>query len=587
MSEIVTLELKQSDSQTVIQNGEWVSTIATAQQLNDGDSLIISKSFIDTTSQSDSKILIPYDIRASMSFYIYTTSTEQRGLTNVQQGKHYVGIPARVNVDKESQPDGKDYVFGSNKTGGSFPAYIKHAKSIKVYSIEKNSGVSYMGGGDPVNIHFTNSDGQPSYFQFKIPRKHIPTFGRVSQDIEVSFVYDTRKPVQGDSAWDAPQRLDGQNTNPNRIDVTSDTPTDNYIQPTIAQFLLNIPKGSYSAMSMVALLNEQFQNNPTDSLYSNDLLIRSGHYSDLKDITCTDSTANTYSVRIMTPSMETAPDPADPDVRVADFWLGSSQVNMDFNPDTSSFLFKYLHMPLYNETGDVISTYYTDDEHNTLYYAGKTGGITIHDFTCTINDTRAGTKNGQYFDFWSGMLGFDHGILCANHSMTTVPLLIGGDQYLYPLYNNFSKGLSTTTARSTIDNLIDKATTPALVPVLGSYDNTVDLTTTITATNSVLNPLSLDYGYFMVEITGGFSTQMIGSTELSHNISSIVNRYYSLGSYTSGDESSSVIYTHRGSPLYLKDFKIRILDSDRNVAQNLDADNTIYVQVIKSNQITN
>ena len=44
-----------------------------------------------------------------------------------------------------------------------------------------------------------------------------------------------------------------------------------------------------------------------------------------------------------------------------------------------------------------------------------------------------------------------------------------------------------------------------------------------------------------------------------------------------------MVYTHTGSPIYLNDIKIRILDSDRKLATFLGPDNSVFLQIQRAN----
>ena len=72
---------------------------------------------------------------------------------------------------------------------------------------------------------------------------------------------------------------------------------------------------------------------------------------------------------------------------------------------------------------------------------------------------------------------------------------------------------------------------------------------------------------------------MITNNSIKSHIFGIVSRYYETNNYTTGTEADAIIYTHRGSPLYLNELKIRILDTNYNVA-NIGSDNVIFLQVL-------
>ena len=87
----------------------------------------------------------------------------------------------------------------------------------------------------------------------------------------------------------------------------------------------------------------------------------------------------------------------------------------------------------------------------------------------------------------------------------------------------------------------------------------------------------------MVEINAGFNTNFISTETSSSKIQAVVNRYYSRGSYTSGQDSS-LTYIHRGVPIVLSKFYIRILDPTKNVPVGLGSDNTIFVEIVRGQQ---
>jgi hypothetical protein len=51
-------------------------------------------------------------------------------------------------------------------------------------------------------------------------------------------------------------------------------------------------------------------------------------------------------------------------------------------------------------------------------------------------------------------------------------------------------------------------------------------------------------GYFLIDIKGGFTTDMIGQTSTSKNISGVISRYYSIGAYTTVGAETLVLYIH-------------------------------------------
>jgi hypothetical protein len=79
-----------------------------------------------------------------------------------------------------------------------------------------------------------------------------------------------------------------------------------------------------------------------------------------------------------------------------------------------------------------------------------------------------------------------------------------------------------------------------------------------------------------------FSNSMIGSEDIYNNVQAIVNKYESYGGYVAGDSSSAIEYVHKGNSIMLQGAKVRILNSDHELDDELGSDNTVFIQVIKN-----
>tara|TARA_R110002153_G_scaffold185499_1_gene338590 strand:- start:1051 stop:3489 length:2439 start_codon:yes stop_codon:yes gene_type:complete len=279
------------------------------------------------------------------------------------------------------------------------------------------------------------------------------------------------------------------------------------------------------------------------------------------------------------------------------YWIGSNQLELDYDANTNLFFWKFLHSPLYHSGSTIVSsigkntTTAPTAPTNPFFHIGKIGGCCFHNLSATLVET------GENFNFWSDKLGFnnkpftnENGILqsgiCVDYVETEKTL--GGNDFVLPVFDNLGNGISTTSARPNLDSLINKLNTgtPANFRQVITDPTTLfssnDLTTEINASRIVIESLLLKFGYYYIEIQAGFQNEMISEDTQSYNIHGIVNRYYSLGSFTSS-EGGSQIYTHTGQPIYLNDIKIRILDSDKKLATFLGDDNTIFLQIQRGN----
>ena len=279
------------------------------------------------------------------------------------------------------------------------------------------------------------------------------------------------------------------------------------------------------------------------------------------------------------------------DNSTARMWIGASQIELDFDDETNLFQWKNLHMPIMT-SGTILSLLVKDTTSpaptNAYFWASKNGGVCFQNLSATRIDT------GEIYDFWRNKLGFllsaetVDGVtkpgICVGYS-TQLKTLANGESYHIPVFTNIGDGISSVSQRPTADSLVDKDNAnkedfrhPAKDPTTLQSEST--LTLPIVAAEVALSSQILRFGYFYIEIEAGFQSELVSELSIQQNIHAIVNRYYSLGSFTSS-EGSSINYIHRGEPLFLSDLKIRILDSDKKLSQELGADNSIFLEIIR------
>ena len=122
---------------------------------------------------------------------------------------------------------------------------------------------------------------------------------------------------------------------------------------------------------------------------------------------------------------------------------------------------------------------------------------------------------------------------------------------------------------------------------LGQTDTYIgtELTTSIFANRTFNDPVA-GQGYFLVSIANNFSQELVGGkkTKTLGTVQSIVNRYYSLDSFTSDQGAGSIAYIHRGESQALSNFGVRILNPNLSVPDNLTlgGKNTIFLQITRA-----
>ena len=105
-----------------------------------------------------------------------------------------------------------------------------------------------------------------------------------------------------------------------------------------------------------------------------------------------------------------------------------------------------------------------------------------------------------------------------------------------------------------------------------------------------LNDNLADEGYFLVEVSSNFRQNLIGGNlgglTTSRDTQSIVNRYYTSGSFTSDQGAGSIVYEHTGEPQMLSNFGVKVRNPNGSFVSDtvLKEKNAIFLEVIKQNK---
>lgn len=114
--------------------------------------------------------------------------------------------------------------------------------------------------------------------------------------------------------------------------------------------------------------------------------------------------------------------------------------------------------------------------------------------------------------------------------------------------------------------------------------------------NKTLNDNIADEGYFLVEVSSNFKQNLIGGRlgdagglKTSRDTQSIVNRYYTSGSFTSDQGAGSIVYEHIGEPQMLSNFGIKVRNPNGTFVADsvLKEKNAIFIEIVKQNKTSN
>ena len=194
---------------------------------------------------------------------------------------------------------------------------------------------------------------------------------------------------------------------------------------------------------------------------------------------------------------------------------------------------------------------------------------------------------------WFDKMGFDASCLVVPSYATKT---FGGGTKLnwrVPVISR-QDGITTTGAYLGTDTCINKSNVgdgadakakPTVVPTIGGANPTGFTSSSSTAiyAHDSLSIGHLSEAYFLVEVNINANQPFVGQGLFKNNIKGIVGKFYSTNNFTNGGLDSALEpYVHVGEPFVLSNLKCRILDPNKQVAENLGQNNTIFLQITKA-----
>lgn len=578
-----TLELRQKEAQVINANGDYDFMVQEKILLEDGDSCVIKSVYIDTEASSNQKINVPHDLTLTMDFikwwryYFVKEIDNQAGNPSIKQ----VGDPDTYFVS----PNNETYIICDGKdTSGASGGDVLF--SIEMFFRSQGSYGTPEGGGFDLQIDYKTFSGDDATMRISIPK--FASGGKLSGTaVKLAKPLIWRKdgyPTLGNQGLKFTPSKEIMATKYNtqwEPDFSEGLGGEIFVEPRQETATVKIEQGAYSPVDLCNSINTQLtvwsERTGEDPLYGNKFLQPEQQYF-------AGYRANTIAVgggdrpNVLVIRAQT---PADTQKYVQ--LVGANQVEMTYLDSVQKFAWNQLHTSYLDSSGTP-----------SVFYEATTG--TTRDAYSGISWTFLGAKrddNGEDFDFWNGLLGFDLQTLYPTFDFVVYANAdwenAGAKDVLMCNYTDgFKDGQNFTSGLNTIGALVPSSSTTISAsggfafPLTGNTTNpTNGKNVQIEASNSVLSATST-FGYFLIEINAKFGGNFVMKNQNKNNIRAIVGRFYELNSYTSGTEGDSLVYTHKGNPVFLESFQCRILDSDKNVAPNLGDDNTIFLQVIKA-----
>ena len=632
MSESIVIELRQQNNNTkTMANGDYISTMLENVTLSRGDSLVVRNAFVDTTVNSNQFITLDNDYIISSDFMFYNYSFQTDGiyfqpkfaLQNTDQGGQ-----ADTNISLNGRITGLPNVLCKKEI--SAPADYSDFQTVTFTRNPSASGTDW--GNIQFDVQYTDVLGDVrTNHSFFYKQTKGTTFnatilgsgGILAKNGSVSVIVTSDNIQKG-------------NITSNFTLNSSAIPANVKIFHPIYQTLSGkIPKGKYTPSELAEKINAIFQivaNNPRD-IYLEDqtanistpclkLLQNSNSYEDsaanevfvpnTNDDVYIDYFGGNGGRNQATSAIGTAlncyvptfsyggnsgtdrhPEP------IARFWTGASQVEFFYNQDTNKMSINYLHTPQYakaadpNVQGPEVVTIYPNDAvydpagngiwsnaaRSNTFFGKANGGIILSSLT------------SEPAGFWDDLLGFDTSEMCVNPNYQRLTNSLNPQEYyiidnpVYFPYMDLEEGKNITAPIIINDMNIQKnGDFGQQAKTGGGTSFNVVGTTAIIAPNVLLDSV-LDTAYYLIEVDSKFKSNVFTSDKGNmRNVQTICNTYFNSGTYTSASSADSIVYTHQGvDDITLQSFGVRILGANKELAEGIGPDNTVFLEVIRAN----
>lgn len=602
MSNNIFLELRESNAQENYENGSWRNVLQDTNKttIEEGDQIVVNKSYIDTNSVPQQEIRIPENLNLVFQCIPYMTKAINNDATSFDP------------FDTIETGDAHDVNCALNyvPTVEAQETSVSNVKLLKelTFTWDYADGVDAKYGGLQIGIQITNPSGDLQIIYYDLPSTKIkdPTATNVVSVVLDLLVLTGAGTIAPVISYPPASQFHKKNTVATLGGLT-DINHNHYV-PHLIGVSITLPTGDYTPQGLCKVINRQLQQNniPLSGEWSSNKFC-----SDFEEFTTTGTSNKCFMTEINSLdrpenfscyALETTGNRR--------FWIGASQMELAYDEDTSKFFWAYLHMPYYEPEGGAEALQYREisPPYDTIFpkysVQNKLGGV-------MFKALFAETIQGEIFDFWEGLLKFNVSDMLVSWKLSDVFLPDPTDPTAPPVLTikyprmimkeGLLFGNNATGAYASADSLILKkgyATATAdtftnypqivqvsRVPLTGGnlpYFSEVSTTTNrIVAIETSTNRQD-QFGYFLIDLQCGYLNNYLNDTSNSRNIKSIVGKFYTQEGYTTGSEADSIAYTHIGDPMVLTDFSIRILNPDRVIPTNIGDDNTILVNIIKN-----
>ena len=255
----------------------------------------------------------------------------------------------------------------------------------------------------------------------------------------------------------------------------------------------------------------------------------------------------------------------------ANYLIGASEVGLEFDDALQKFDFGQLHSNCRAANEAIVVKIVADNK------ATPTGNFRL-----------SGSNGGVVFaglqpqSLWQ-KLGFIDDTNNANSLIVNpnilAPATLGGYANVTTSAFNIVDGQHSTSQYAGLDVIYPVDGSQTTITLANSAQNegiAVNIVEKVVALNGINNHKD-NSSWFLIEITGIEQT-LNGTQQVMTGVQSIISRFYNTDQITSAYSEGSIPYIHKGGPISLSNIRVRILNPQKDVAENLGNRTCIYLQ---------
>jgi hypothetical protein len=239
-------------------------------------------------------------------------------------------------------------------------------------------------------------------------------------------------------------------------------------------------------------------------------------------------------------------------------YVGSSQVALLFNNESSNRFEITAHSPIYEKSTDASPQIYGYTVAGDYYFADKFSSTPFFSL--------------EPASFWSS-LGFDlDKVLIKMNTTTNLPS------------NAIITGLNTSGAFVTYDAIIAGGRATYAIPTDTPFYYGTNLFKNIIADT---NYQASNAGYYLLELSNIQTTEYMDDSETRIGIFALISKNYDTSGYITVYGGSEILTINSGSPYLLQSIRVRILDPNSKLPLSnalLGLNNSVYLEILTPSQ---